>query len=388
MGFLHRTKPDKPKAERRSFNLADPAYWMGLGNQSAANEPVNENTSMGLTAVHRSVQLIAGTIASLPLHTYMTTRAGERKRVTSWLDNPGAATGQTRYEWVETLVAHLLLHGNAFGLHIYNGAGAMVGMQLIHPGLVSVETDPSRGIAGRRFTVTTADEAPRVFTEVDITHFRGLSTDGVIGLSPIAACRNAIGSGIAADKAAGKMYATGLLMGGVLAVPADYDEEQAAEFQSSLQNKLTGARTAAEVTVVNADVRFSPWTMNASDAQFLESRGFQVEEVARLYGVPKVLLAEDGASTWGSGIAELIRGFQKFTLAQWTSRIEQTLSRTLAGSRFCEFSYEGLLQPDHGQVIANMEAEIRAGLLTQDEGRRILNREPLNAPATTEEAAP
>lgn len=391
MGFLDFMRAPAPAAITRSnsYTLTDTAWWMGLtGGSTAAGETVNETTSMGLTSVHRAVSLIAGTIASLPLHSYRTTSDGERVRVPSFLDDPGAPSGLTRYEWVETLVAHLLLHGNAYGLVIPNGAGAVAGLQLLHPNLVSVEVDSSRP-GGRRFSVT-VDGQVREFTEQEVVHFRGLSTDGIYGYSPIQACRNAIGSGIAADKAAGRMYGNGMLLGGVVTIPPDYDEDQAAEFKNSLKAGLNGGGVG-DLAVVNAEAKFTPWTMNASDAQFIESRGFQVEEVARLFGVPKVLLAEDGASTWGSGIGELIRGFQKFTLAPLTTRIEQTLSRLLSNSRFVEFDYAGLLQPDHSQVIQNMTAEIDAGLLTRDEGRRLLNRPPLPeepaapAPATTTE---
>lgn len=384
MGFLDFMRQPAPAAIRRNITLTDYAFWMNLqGGSSAAGESVNEHSSMGLTAVHRSVQLIAGTIGSLPLHTYRTAADGSRVRTSSYLDDPGAPVGLTRYEWVETLVAHLLLHGNAFGLVIENQAGTVAGIQLIHPSLVSVELDTSRP-GGRRFRVQVAGQTVE-YTEESILHFRGLSTDGVLGYSPIQACRNAIGSGIAADKAAARMYSNGLLLGGVMSLPEDYDEDQAAEVQASLQNRLGGAGKAGDIAVINAAVDFKPWTMNASDAQFIESRGFQVEEVARLFGVPKVLLAEDGASTWGSGIGELIRGFQKFTLAPLTTRIEQVLARSLGGTTFVEFDYAGLLQPDHSQVIQNMDAEIRAGLLTVDEGRRILNRPALaSAPATTD----
>lgn len=388
MGWFSRTRSETPQAEQRSttFTLSDPSAAFYLGMQtSASNETVTERTSMGLTAVFRAVQIIAGTIASLPLHTYRTSDDGQRQRIPSWLDDPGAGVGMTPYEWVETLVAHLLLHGNAYGLHLHNGADALAGMQLLHPGLVTVELDSTRA-GGRKFRVQVEGRV-RDFTEAEVTHFRGLSTDGLVGYSPISACRNAVGAGIASEKAAGRMFSNGLLIGGVVTVPEDMDQEQAAEIQAGLQNRVGGTNRAGDIAVVNAALDFKPWTMNAQDAQFIEARGFQVEEIARLYGVPKVLLAEDGASTWGSGISELIRGFQKFTLAPLTTRIEQTMSRLMPRPRFAEFDYAGLLQPDHGQVVQNLAAEINAGTLTRDEARRILNRAPLADTPTQESAA-
>lgn len=377
---LFRITPEGDDQQQRStpWTLTNAPWFMGLNTRSAANETVTESTSLGLTAVFRAVQIIASTIGQLPLHTYRTTGDGQRERVSSWLDDPGAPMGMTRYEWVQTLMAHLLLHGNGYGLHLHNGAGSLVGMQLIHPLHVGVEVDSTdERPFGRKFTIQ-LDGHSKVFSERDITHFRAMNTDGLLGISPIGACRNSVGTSIAAEKAAGRMYANGLLLGGVLSIPPDYDQEQAQEIRDGIHNRLAGPSNAGDVIVMNAELQFHPWTMSADDAQFIESRAFQIEEIARLYGVPKVLLAEDGASTWGSGIAELIRGFQKFTLSSWTTLIEQTLSRLLPSPRFVEFDFAGLLAPDHAQVIQNMAAEINAGLLTRDEGRRLLNRPPLD----------
>jgi HK97 family phage portal protein len=372
----------QPTAEKRSLTLSDYTSWLGLSHAgNAANETVSENTALGLTAVYRSVNVIAGTIAGLPLKTYRTQPDDTRVRVASFLDEPAGPDGETPFAFIETLVSHLCLHGNAYGFHRYNGVGAVAAIQLLSPSAVTVELDPSRP-GGRKFTVVMGDGTSQEFSEQDITHIKAMSTDGLYGVSPIGACRNAIGSGIAGDKAAGRMFSNGLLLGGVVSVPEDMDEDQAKEIQAGLRNRMSGAHHAGDIAVVNAALDFKPWTMNAQDAQFIESRAFSVEEIARMYGVPKVLLAEDGASTWGSGIAELIRGFQRFTLAAYTSRIEQTLSRLLPNKQFVEFDYAGLLAPSPRESIENMKAEIDAGLMTIDEGRRILNRPPIKGDTT------
>jgi HK97 family phage portal protein len=246
---------------------------------------------------------------------------------------------------------------------------------------VSVKAD-ANAPGGKVFTVSLANGGSREYTTADITHIPALSSNGIVGLSPISVARQSIGTGLAGDKAAGRMFSNGLLIGGLVTTDDDIDETQAKEIKDGLMAKVSGTNRAGDIAVVNRSLKFSPWTMPATDAQFVESRAFQVEEVARIFGLPKVLLAEDGASTWGSGIAELVRGMQRFTLAPWTARIEQRLSRLLAMPRFCEFDYAGLLAPTPGEVIQNMKAEIDAGLLTRDEGRRLLNRPPLTT--TTE----
>lgn len=358
--------------EERSISISDPALAELFGlTPSIAGINVSESSSLGLTAVYRSVSLISGTIASLPLKSYRTLADDSRERVNSFLDEPAGPNSLTSFEWKELLTIHLLLHGNAYLLHMYNGAGAIIGLQPIHPFAVSVEmTD-----VGRIYTVQMADGTSRKYSGLDLTHIMGMSLDGIKGVSPITYTRTALATGIAGDKAAAKMFANGMMTGGFVSIP-EMTQEQGEEIKLML-SKLQGTDHTGEIAVVNAPLNFSPWTMNPADAQFIESRTHQIEEVARIFGVPKVLLAQDGASTWGSGIAELLRGWQRFNLLAITKRIEERLSLLLAKPRYCEFDYAGLLQPTQSEMIANMKAEIEAGLLTVNEGRKLLNREPL-----------
>lgn len=365
--------------ERRTeISIGDPALaaYLGIGGSTAAGETVSVRTALGLTAVYRAVALIAGTIASLPLKSYRTDSDGERVRVSSVLDNPGGEDGPTPFEWVETLVAHLLLWGNAYAYGIENDAGGLVALQLLDPPAVGVRRDYNAP-GHKVFSVAVrGDGNVREFTADEVLHIPALTTDGVLGMSPIAACRNAIGTGLASDKAAGRMFRNGLMMAGLVSTDDDVTEEEGETIATNLRTKAADTR-AGDIAFVNRRLKFDRWGMSAEDAQFIEARAFQVEEVARLFGLPKVLLAEDGASTWGSGISELIRGMQRFTLAAWTSRIERRLSTLLQGSRFCEFDYSGLLEGSPAEVTTNLAAEIDAGLLTVNEARRIKNRPPI-----------
>lgn len=379
------TNPVPAESRSASYSIGDPALaeFLGLGAGSAAGQTVTESTSLGLTAVYRSVNIIAGTIASLPLKSYRTLDDGSRERVSSFLDDPGGSSGITPFEWVETILAHLLLHGNAYLLKERNEGGALIGLRPIHPRAVSLTEDPSYP-ERKRFTVAMENGEPRDFSVANIEHIPGLSTDGLKGLSPLTIARNAIGTGLAGDVAAGRMFKNGLLISGLVHGDENLSPEQADQIKAGIRKASAGAENAGDILVVNRDLKFDKWSMTAEDAQFIESRGFQIDEVARIFGVPKVLLNQDGASTWGSGIAELVRGLHRFTFLGWTSRIEQRLSRLLARPRFCEFDFAGLFQGSPAEVTANLAAEIEAGLLTKDEGRRILNRPPLPAAATPE----
>lgn len=365
-----------------TYTLRDPALaeFLGLGGSSDAGVAVNETSALGVTACYRSVRLIADTIGSLPLKTYRDD-AGMRVGVSSIFDNPGGEF-MTPYTWKQTVTAHLALHGASPLLHVYNQAGALAALIPLHPSLVAVEWDEGR--QQRKFTVTVDGEA-RVYYPEDLTYVIAFTLDGVRGASPITLARNALGTAIAGDKAAARMFSNGLLIGGLVTPSEDLTEQQANDALIGLKSKLTGTQNAGDLVLINAALKVQPWTMTAEDAQFLESRQYQVEEVARLFGVPKELLSASGATSWGSGIQELVRGFSRFTLPAYTTPIEEALSRLLANPRFCEFEMAGLLQGTPAEEIDLLIRQVEAGLLTPDEARAIRNLPPLPAgpqPAT------
>jgi len=385
-------KRAKNSVEHRDAQLSvsDPALaaYLAVGTQSYAGVQVTERTALGSAALWRVVSLIAGTIAALPFRSYRRLDDGARAAIRTFLDDPGGVVGLTPFEWLELVMTHLLLHGNAYLLHVLNGAGALAGLQPIHPACVSVERDAA---LGKVFRVTLDGGEQRILTPLDLTHITGLSTDGLVGLNAIAMLRQTIGTGLAGDRAAAKMFSSGLLVAGLVTTEDDVTEDEAKTIKVGLDAKVAGWDNAGGVAFVNRNLKFSPWAMKADEAQFLEARQFSVEEIARAYGVPKVLLAQDGASTWGSGIAELVRGMQRFTFAPWTSRLEQRLSALLPRPQYVEFDYAGLLQPSPAEEITLLIQQVQAGLLTLDEARRLRNLPPLPAavpsPAAGEPAA-
>lgn len=366
-----------------SFSVGDPALaeFLGIGQAATSGQNVNEATSLGLTAVWRCVSLIAGVIASLPLKTYRKQSDGARVRLASFLDDPGAPVGLTPFSWVEEVLAHLLLHGNAYLMHVTSKVtGAIVGLQPIHPRAVTIDVDPKTG--AKTFRVQTNDGRTLRFSPIELTHVMGLSLDGIRGLAPIQMTRNALGASLAADEAAARQFKSGFLLGGVVSSTDELDREQARQIKDGFESRFGGSRHAGEVLVTNASLKFSPWAMSAEDAQFIEARAHQVSEVCRIFGVPQEMLSAGGASSWGSGISELVRGWQKFCLAPWTSRVEEALSLLLPRGQYVEFDYAGLLQGSESEVVANMAAEIAAGTLTVNEARALRNRPALDPEPT------
>lgn len=373
------------RAEKRSaeISISNPvlADYFGIGNRSFAGVQVSESGALTLSAVFRAVSVIAGAIAALPMRTLREDSDGMRERVKSFLDEPGGPEGLTAFEWRELIMWHLCLHGDAFLVHGFNGAGALASLTPLHPRSVSAEWD-SAVPGGKKFTVTVDDGTTRDFDSSNLTHLMGPSLDGLRGMSVIGMARNGFGTAIAGDRAAARMFANGALISGMVTTEENISEDEAKELKAGLTAKVQGYENAGDIAFVNRNLRFTPWTMNAADAQFLESREFSISEIGRWFGVPANLLMKDNAvSTWGTGVEVVNRGLRQYTLISWTTRIEQRLSRLLGSTRFVEFDYSGYLKPSPEQEIGLLIDQVNSGLLTLNEARRIRNMPPLADPS-------
>jgi HK97 family phage portal protein len=397
MGFWSWLREDPPsqavtppeyRYEEYPLRLDDGTFatWMGYGS-TVAGVSVSPEKSLGLSAVFRAVSLISGTIATLPLKSYRDEPDGTRRRVPSVMDNPGGPDGLTQFEWTELVLVHLLLWGNAFLAHQVGGAGQLVGLIPLHPSAVDVNQVQTKEEAARYypytkyFTVTLNDGSQRDYTPLEITHVTAITLDGLKGLSPISVNRQAIATGMAGDRAAAKMFGSGMMISGLVTTEEDVDQAEATIIKEGLDRKVSGVDNAGQLAFVNRSLKFTPWTMPAVDAQFIESRIHQVEEVSRIFGIPPHLLGQTEKQTsWGTGVTEQNRGLSRYTLMPWTSRIEQRLSRLLVNKQLCEYDYAGLLQGSAQEELQMLIDQIGAGILTVDEARRIRNMEPLTQP--------
>lgn len=357
-----------------TISIGDPAIaeFLGIGHLNDSGISLTELSAMELSAVWRSVLLISGTIAGLPLHSYQRTGPDSRVEIETFLDEP--YPGMSPFEWKELIMAHELLWGDSFLNHIFGGAGQLLGLQPLPPWSVGVERDKESG--EKIFKVRDVNGNLRELSAFDLTHIPAFSLDGLRGLGPIQQARHSLGAAKASDKAAGRMFRNGLMLGGLLSPKADaLTKTQREQVLGGLRSNA-GVEHAGDVAFFPAAVDFRPWTMNAIDAQFLESRHFGIEECSRWFGVPRELLSESGASSWGSGIQEIVRGFARFCLSAWTTRIEQRLSMLLPKGQFCEFDYSKFLKPSPEDEIRLLIEQVNAKLLTVDEARAKRNLPP------------
>jgi HK97 family phage portal protein len=378
--------PWSRRPSNATYSISDPgiAALFGVGPSDAGVE-VTEHSALGVAAIYRAVSLIAGSIAGLPLQTFRTVDAERTLRVSSFLDErpAGPVSDLTPFEWTETILLHRLLHGNAYLAHVFNQAGAIIGMVPFHPMAVTPEwqRDANNRLTGRKlFQVTTPGEGLlKTFTEAEMTHIPGLSSDGLRGYSQLWLARNSWGRSIASSRAAAKMFANGAMISGMITPDEDVEEAEAEAIKASVKRTVTGWDNAGSIAVINRKLKFTPWTMTSADAQFLESRIFEVEEIARWFGLLPIHLSQTEKQTsWGTGVAEQHRGLARFTFQPLTTSIEQRVSRTLARPRYVKYDYTQMLRPSPEQEIPLILQQVKGGLMTPNEGRKKLGMDPID----------
>jgi len=384
------------REQRSTLSISDPilAEWFGVGPANYSGVSVGEGSAMALSAVYRAVSLIAGTLASLPMPTVRDTGDGMRQQVQSFLDDPGGPEGPTPYSWKETCFAHMLLHGDAFLAHVYNGAGALAGLVPLHPQFVEVRwvrADEKPRPGGKVYTATLVDGTRREFDMSTLTQVSALSLDGLRGISVISYARNGLGTAIAGERAAARMFDSGALISGLVTPEdgEDLDDDELKAVRQKLDANVGGWDNAGKLALVNRSLKFTPWTMSAEDAQFLQSRQFQTEEIARWFGIPPHLLGmTEKTTSWGAGIEVQNRGLARNVLSPWATRFEQRLSRLLPNPRYVQFDFSALERPNPETEIGLLIQQVQAGILTPDEARARLNLPPLPAAQVSPDVTP
>jgi HK97 family phage portal protein len=388
-----------PAPVNTSLSIADPtlaALFTPGGVVDLAGVVVGETSAMGLSGLYRALSLVSGTLASLPLNSWRDAGGDQREKVTSVFDDPDGPDGQTVFEWKETAFLHQQLHGRAGALKVRTDAGSLVRLPLCHPLSFRVEQPsleehrsgnlPEGGV----WFVVTLDDASQVRLDArDFWYAPAASLGGQVGTGLLTYARQSLATSIAADKAAAKVFANGALISG-LATPDDDTgldiTDDIPNIRRELNRNVLGHENAGTIAIVARRLKFTPWTMTAQQAQFLESRQFQIEEIARWTGVPPHLLMQtDKQTSWGTGVDEQNRGLSKFVLGHWATRFEQRASRLLARPRWCEFDFAGLERPNYAVELDLDLKQVAAGVMTADEFRKKRGMPPLPEPSPAPE---
>ncbi len=349
------------------------------GPKVHAGVAVNEQASLGMPAVWRAVKLIAGTSAALPLHAYrhdddVRVKVSSGSQAARLLMNPHP--DMTPFELWETVYAHIALWGNAYLRILRNRLGQIQELWPIHPARVRAGRESDTGT--KVYLIDGDIDAE--YTDKTILHIPGFGYDGVCGVSPIRAARQGIGLALAAEQYGAQLFGSGSLAAGILQTEQRLSGEQADALKARWKAKVGGLEKAHDVAVLDSGIKFQQLSIPPEDAQFIESRKFQIDEVARLFGIPPHMLMQTEKSTsWGTGIEQQVLGWVKFDLhPSWLIRVEQRVTKVIDPQRvYARYSLEGLLRGDSQARAAFYTQMWNLGVFNTDEIRRLEDMPPV-----------
>lgn len=346
------------QARDKPVDKAADAGYSFLFGRTTSGKPVNERTAMQTTAVYACVRILAEAIASLPLHVYKYQDDGGKKLVHDhplyYLLHDEPNPEMTSFVFRETLMSHLLIWGNAYAQIIRDGAGRVLGLYPLLPDKMEVQRD-DRGNIYYVYS-RNSDENP-MFKEYgniklkaeDVLHIPGLGFDGLIGYSPIAMAKNAVGMTLACEEYGASFFANGANPGGVLEHPGVLKDPS--KVRESWNSVYRGVNNAHKIAVLEEGMKYQQIGIPPEEAQFLETRKFQINEIARLYRIPPHMVGDLDKSSF-SNIEQQSLEFVKYTLDPWVIRWEQSLQRSLflpgeKGKYFIKLNVDGLLRGDY-----------------------------------------
>lgn len=376
------------QARDKPVDKAADAGYSFLFGRTTSGKPVNERTAMQTTAVYACVRILAEAVASLPLHVYEYQDDGGKKLVHDhplyYLLHDEPNPEMTSFVFRETLMSHLLIWGNAYAQIIRDGAGRVLGLYPLLPDKMDVQRDDK----GNIYYVYSrnSDENP-MFKEYgdirlkaeDVLHIPGLGFDGLIGYSPIAMAKNAVGMTLACEEYGASFFANGANPGGVLEHPGVLKDPS--KVRESWNSVYRGVNNAHKIAVLEEGMKYQQIGIPPEEAQFLETRKFQINEIARLYRIPPHMVGDLDKSSF-SNIEQQSLEFVKYTLDPWVIRWEQSLQRSLLlpgekGKYFIKLNVDGLLRGDYQSRMNGYAVGRQNGWFSANDIREMENMNPI-----------
>lgn len=375
---------DKPQ---NSLNGSRYFFWFG---HTTSGKAVTEMSAMQMTAVYSCVRILSEAVAGLPLQLFRYNENGGREKA---LDHPlyrllhdEPNPEMTSFVFRETLMSHLLLWGNAYAQIVRNGRGEVLGLYPLMPNKMKVDRG-ERGNLYYEYSRTTEDtntlgkKQKVILRPSDVLHIPGLGFDGLVGYSPIAMAKNAIGLAIATEEYGAKFFANGATPGGVLEHPGIIKDPQ--KIRDSWNAAYQGSANAHKVVVLEEGMKYQSIGISPEQAQFLETRKFQINEIARIFRVPPHMVGDLEKSSF-SNIEQQSLEFVKYTLDPWVVRWEQAMTRVLLLDSekpryFIKFNLEGLLRGDYQSRMNGYAIGRQNGWMSANDIRELENLDRIPA---------
>ena len=373
--------------DRLQNRTAGSAYTFYMGG-TTSGKSVTERSAMQMTAVYSCVRILSEAVAGLPLHLYRYTEDGGKEKA---IDHPLYALlhdepnpEMSSFVFRETLMTHLLLWGNAYAQVIRNGKGEVVALYPLMPNKMTVDRDEQGHLYysyQRSNDEAIKSENTVILKPSDVLHVPGLGFDGLVGYSPIAMAKNAIGLAIATEEYGAKFFANGAAPSGVLEHPGTIKDPS--KVRDAWQSQFGGSSNSGKVAVLEEGMKYTPISISPEQAQFLETRKFQINEIARIFRVPPHMVGDLEKSSF-SNIEQQSLEFVKYTLDPWVIRWEQSIRRTLLTpdekAKYCvSFNVEGLLRGDYQSRMNGYATARQNGWMSANDIRELENLDRIPA---------
>jgi len=372
------------KIEKR-VNVNDPVYWeeffskVGISTKSKQN--ITPDSALQSTTVYACVRVLAETIASLPMMIYRRKPNGGKEpaqehylyHILHDIPNPQ----QSSFEYREMLMGHISLRGNAYSFLERDGGGRVLNIYPLNPARMTVKLFEGRLI----YEYLHSDGHNEIYSEDDIWHWKGLSNDGIVGLSPISLAREAIGLGLSAEEHEARLLSNSARTSGIMEYPGKLAEDARKRLKDSLEESQTGIN-AYRTMILEGGLKWTQVGMTNIDAQFLELRNFQVEDICRIFRVPSILIQHPDKTMTYASAEQFFLSFAQHSIRPWCVRIEQSANKSLLTEKerkkfFVELKIEGLLRGDLKTRYEAYQIGRLNGWLSVNDVRALENMNPV-----------
>ncbi len=369
---LFRSSPENP-----STSLSNPAAWLtGLFGTSKTGVQVSEDNALTFSAVYAAVRIISETIASIPLNVYQADGETRVKAVGHPVQDLLAKAPNSvssTFTFREAMASNLVLHGNAYAKIEMNAAGRPTALIPLNPMKVEVKV-----VDGEKVYVF---DEKHTYLDYEMLHFVGLSFNGLVGKSPLSMAREAVAIGLAAQEYGARFYSNGANAGGVITAPGRLNTEVVKRLRESWNRAQSGLGSSHSTAILEEGMKYEKIGLDPEAAQFLQSRKFQVNEIARIFRIPPSYLADlENSSTRANTEQQAIQ-FVRDCITPYVRRMEVELNRKLfredEPNLYAYFTMEGLMRGDQKARYEAYATARQWGWLSVNDIRDLENLNPV-----------